>query len=749
MTLFNKRVSASNDDAIENRSNGSVSRAGNIEISSTYNPAGVRFTNVTIPKNATIDSATLNVYVSSSSVDEPNLYIYGQAVDNAGEFLNATNDISSRTKTTAKTTWYVASPGTGTGSKTSPDITAVIQEIVNRAGWASGNALVLIFVDISGSNFRFRSWDTDTATAAELTVNYTVSGGGGDPPPDPVPDSGDYSGGVMITGDGDLSGGGPYIDVFTVERVNDANGWTDPPSVTPRVRLGRLDGVLGGARGDWGIAGGVDLSNADSTTAQYFVASDTGLWLQNLSLRMYKDAKQTVNISPDGSVRFGTDVTTNLGTGFRYTPSNGNVIMGAYSPGKVSAQWRAGAEEFGLWRNISSGVDDPILVFDKNGNNTIDGWLKLGTSGGIYQGTGTPDSPTSGLKMWNSGGKGRISFYDSSNLNIEINEASGIALYARDVGSFGNAITFRRSGSGTIFGGLDVKSNTSLGAQDYTGRLWVESTEGLASLEVRVDPTKSNNAFVRVNAGDIELIVGTQYSTYMQLNGGSLFAPDGGVAAGYSDIPGMGKGVFASDLNGNDFPAHVWQDTADVAHGMTSIASASTYGNVRKHVDDKGGIKLSGFTKDKVAISLEPYVTNVDSVSGGMTTGKHGALRISAHKKSGTSAGAFADGDLLFTVEDDGASRFGVTRQGNFYYDGAGTAFDAEDDMGLISAIAHTWEGTVTQEWEQFIDDHAVRLREIGVLSGNFINGAALNRLVVGALRQMMTRINQLEELIA
>lgn len=183
MTSIVVQVSASNDDAIENRSNGSVARTGNIEISSTYNPAGVRFQNVTIPKNATIDSATLNVYVNSASVDEPNLYIYGQAADNAGEFINATNDISSRPKTTAKTTWYVASPGTGAGSKTSPDIKGVIQEIVNRAGWTSGNALVLIFVDISGSNFRFRSWDTDAATAAKLTVNYTVSGGGGDPDP--------------------------------------------------------------------------------------------------------------------------------------------------------------------------------------------------------------------------------------------------------------------------------------------------------------------------------------------------------------------------------------------------------------------------------------------------------------------------------------------------------------------------------------------------------------------------------------
>ena len=41
----------------------------------------------------------------------------------------------------------------------------------------------------------------------------------------------------------------------------------------------------------------------------------------------------------------------------------------------------------------------------------IQGVLTIGTSGGIYQGTGTFDSPTTGMKMWNDGGIGRISSY--------------------------------------------------------------------------------------------------------------------------------------------------------------------------------------------------------------------------------------------------------------------------------------------------------------------------------------------------
>ncbi|MBW7959802.1 MAG: hypothetical protein H3C69_09625, partial [Candidatus Promineofilum sp.] len=103
MTVFSKRVSASNDDAIENASSGSINRTGSIEISSTYSHGGLRFQSVTIPKNATIDSAILTVYVSNDPVDIPNLYIYGQAADNAGDFSATKNDISGRTKTTAKT----------------------------------------------------------------------------------------------------------------------------------------------------------------------------------------------------------------------------------------------------------------------------------------------------------------------------------------------------------------------------------------------------------------------------------------------------------------------------------------------------------------------------------------------------------------------------------------------------------------------------------------------------------------------
>lgn len=46
------------------------------------------------------------------------------------------------------------------------------------------------------------------------------------------------------------------------------------------------------------------------------------------------------------------------------------------------------------------------------GSAVISDWLTIGTSGGIYQGSGTPGSPTTGLKLWNVGGIGKLAGYN-------------------------------------------------------------------------------------------------------------------------------------------------------------------------------------------------------------------------------------------------------------------------------------------------------------------------------------------------
>ena len=184
-TFLNLQVNANTDDA-DQQEFGTMYRAGCTSDSSAGNACvktsdagttsrywgGLRFNAVTIPQGTTILTATLEFYVTSSTYDDPKFDIYGQAADNPGTFQATAHDIDGRSRTTAYTTW--SADGIGTGWITGPDIAAVVQEIVNRGGWASGNSLVLILkpYDAATEEFRWRSYDSGDGAAVKLHVKY-------------------------------------------------------------------------------------------------------------------------------------------------------------------------------------------------------------------------------------------------------------------------------------------------------------------------------------------------------------------------------------------------------------------------------------------------------------------------------------------------------------------------------------------------------------------------------------------------
>lgn len=176
MTTLNLQVSASSDDAIENAS-GSVTLTGTTMV---FNNAafwiGYRFLSVTIPQGSTINSATLQYYVVNTSRDDNEHDVYGQAADNAGTFTTTTNDISSRTRTTAKVT--VTADAVGVGFYSVTGLAGVVQEITDRAGWVSGNALALIMDALVTPNLGPDTWDNNPAQAAKLDIDYTAPSAG-------------------------------------------------------------------------------------------------------------------------------------------------------------------------------------------------------------------------------------------------------------------------------------------------------------------------------------------------------------------------------------------------------------------------------------------------------------------------------------------------------------------------------------------------------------------------------------------
>ena len=133
----------------------------------------MRFDNVTIPSGATINNAYLQVYADSDGTGIARLKVYGVDEDDAAAPTSEA-EYNADPQTTASVDWDGA--WTQDTWEQSPNISTVIQEIVDRGGWASGNAMVLQLEDDlgSGNNYnRPRNYDQNSAHAAKLYISYS------------------------------------------------------------------------------------------------------------------------------------------------------------------------------------------------------------------------------------------------------------------------------------------------------------------------------------------------------------------------------------------------------------------------------------------------------------------------------------------------------------------------------------------------------------------------------------------------
>lgn len=135
---------------------------------------GIRFTNITIPTNAIISKAYVQFTTEAGTTGNCALNIEGEAVDNAPFFSESIYNVSSRSRTNTKINWTPfrwAKGGAAGAAQATPDLKAVIQEIVSRPGWQSGNALVLLLTG-TGKRTAF-SYEGNAAAAPKLVVEFT------------------------------------------------------------------------------------------------------------------------------------------------------------------------------------------------------------------------------------------------------------------------------------------------------------------------------------------------------------------------------------------------------------------------------------------------------------------------------------------------------------------------------------------------------------------------------------------------
>ena len=184
---ISSQINTASDDAEENNDNNGemdlwstdlelISENGN-----TDQTVGLRFNNINVPSTANITNAYIQFTVDDTNSGLTNLDIYGHDDDNPSTFSSSNQDISSRTKTSTSVSWNSIPAWTTIGQagpdQQTPDLSGIVQEIIDRSGWSANNSMAFI---ITGSGEReAESYDGqggNSPDAPVLYITYTDNG---------------------------------------------------------------------------------------------------------------------------------------------------------------------------------------------------------------------------------------------------------------------------------------------------------------------------------------------------------------------------------------------------------------------------------------------------------------------------------------------------------------------------------------------------------------------------------------------
>jgi hypothetical protein len=163
-------VSAPDDDASESGKSGKV-RVGGKSLKLGKGAAGFRFADAGIPAGADIQSAFVEFELEKPYAKPASLEIRGEESGAAGPFQEEPFGVSARAETSASVDWTIAAAPKGEKGllvARTPDLAAVLQELVNGPGWTANSAVVLVF---SGEgSLSVPAFEGDPPTASRLHV---------------------------------------------------------------------------------------------------------------------------------------------------------------------------------------------------------------------------------------------------------------------------------------------------------------------------------------------------------------------------------------------------------------------------------------------------------------------------------------------------------------------------------------------------------------------------------------------------
>ena len=137
---------------------------------------GLRFQDTFIPQGSTINSATIRFTATETDVGSLTVPVVGELSVDAEEFGDLT-PLTTRVLTSGSVSWNIDPwfPDDSGPNTTTPDLSPLIQEMVNQPAWNAGSSIVIIIQNdpLDTSERLGFSFDGDPARAAVLEIDYT------------------------------------------------------------------------------------------------------------------------------------------------------------------------------------------------------------------------------------------------------------------------------------------------------------------------------------------------------------------------------------------------------------------------------------------------------------------------------------------------------------------------------------------------------------------------------------------------
>jgi len=168
-------ISHKYDDAEEDHKSKITLKSSDLDLVGKDRLVGLRFNHIPIDSGQIIENAFVQFTSEDKDYGTSTVLIYGHDTGNAPSFTEENGNISSRPATSTSVSWIIPDwddKQNGTDQQTS-NLKSIIQEIINRPDWSSGNSIVIIISDGDGKDKDAHTYEKNPDKAAVLHITFT------------------------------------------------------------------------------------------------------------------------------------------------------------------------------------------------------------------------------------------------------------------------------------------------------------------------------------------------------------------------------------------------------------------------------------------------------------------------------------------------------------------------------------------------------------------------------------------------